>query len=331
MPRDARRLVPLDLALALFACATLAAQTPQQPTFRGEARTVPVYVTVTDGAGGFATDLTRDDFEVRDNGKLQAITQFTTDAQPLSVLLLIDGSSSMMGVLNSVIEAANVFIVRMLPADRTGIGSFADRFEMRQPFTSNRDELLAHLQNQFNIRLGLETRLWEGLWESVIALREEKGRRVVLVLSDGKNWVAGATSFNTLPRRGAPGTPPRTVTVPSAPSSVTPGSVLTTALTRDVMIYAVSVWTRFEGAAEAPDQRMSQLAEDTGGGFIELRESDDILTTVAQISRELHQQYVLGFQPQVLDGKLHKLDVRVKRAHGSVRARRSYVAEIEKK
>jgi hypothetical protein len=76
---------------------------------------------------------------------------------------------------------------------------------------------------------------------------------------------------------------------------------------------------------------MSQLAEDTGGGFIELRESDDILTTVAQISRELHQQYVLGFQPQVLDGKVHKLDVRVKRTHGKVRARRSYVAETEKK
>jgi Ca-activated chloride channel family protein len=330
MPRDARRLVPLQLAFALFACVTLAAQTPQQPTFRAEARTVPVYVTVTDGAGGFATDLTRDDFEVRDNGKIQTITQFTTDAQPLSVLLLIDGSSSMAGVLDSVIDAANTFIVRMLPADRTAIASFADRFQMRQPFTSNRDELLAHLQNQFNIRLGLETRLWEGLWESVIALREEKGRRVVLVLSDGKNWVAGAASFNTLPRRGAPGTPPRTVTVPSAPSSVTPGNVLTTALTRDVMVYAVEVWTRYEGAAEAPDPRMSQLAEDTGGGFIELRESDDILTTVGRISRELHQQYLLGFRPEVLDGKVHKLDVRVKRARGSVRARRSYVAEIEK-
>jgi Ca-activated chloride channel family protein len=330
MPREGHRLIPLALALALFAWITLAAQTPQQPTFKAEARTVPVYVTVTDGAGGFATDLTREDFEVRDNGKVQTITQFTTDAQPLSVLLLIDGSSSMTAVLDSVIEAANVFIVRMLPADRTGIASFADRFQMRQPFTSNRDELLAHLQNQFNIRLGLETRLWEGLWESVIALREEKGRRVVLVLSDGKNWVAGAASFNTLPRPGAPGTAPRTVTVPSAPSSVTPGNVLTTALTRDVMVYAVEVWTRYEGVAEAPDPRMSQLAEDTGGGFIELRESDDILTTVGRISRELHQQYLLGFRPEVLDGKVHQLEVRVKRSRGSVRARRSYVAEIPK-
>lgn len=124
--------------------------------------------------------------------------------------------------------------------------------------------------------------------------------------------------------------PPRTVSVPSAASSVTPGSVLTSALTRDVMVYAVAVWTRNEGVSEAPDSRVLQLAADTGGGFVELRESDDILTTVARISRELHQQYVLGFRPQVLDGKTHTLDVRVKRAQARVRARRSYVAAIDK-
>src|SRR5690349_15846931 len=63
-------------------------QQPQQPTFRGVARVVPVWATVRDPAGAFDLDLTKDDFEVRDNGKLQTITQFTREAQPLSVVVV---------------------------------------------------------------------------------------------------------------------------------------------------------------------------------------------------------------------------------------------------
>jgi Ca-activated chloride channel family protein len=304
--------------------ATAALQAQQQPTFRGGVRTVPVFVTVTDGAGGFALDLARSDFEIRDNGKVQEITQFTTDPQPLSVMLLLDGSSSMGPIFSTVIEAANSFILRMLPADRTAIASFADRFQMRQPFTSNRDELLAHLRNEFNVRMGLETKLWEALLESAFVVGKEPGRRVILVLSDGKNWVAGAPVFpSTSP---ASGRSTRIITVPSAPSMVSPGSVLNQAVGRDVMIYAVAMWTRWEDRLEAPDERMMNLAEQTGGGFVQLRESDDIGSTFTRIAQELHQQYVLGFVPQTLDGKTHRLEVRVKRAGARVRARRSYVA-----
>jgi len=304
----------------------------QQPQFRGGTRTVPVYVTVRDGQGNFAVDLSRDDFEIRDEGKVQPITQFTTSTQQLSSLLLLDGSASMWSVWDSLIDGANSFILRMLPGDRTGIASFADQFQMRQPFTSDRDELLAHLRDPFNVRSGLETRLWDGLAEGILALGRETNRRVLVVLSDGKNWVssqappetrAGQFGRSNQPRLPAPAPPPPPRS--AAPSARSP-AVISSAIARDVMVYGIGMWTTYEKMPEAPDRTLARLAEGTGGGYVELKLADDINATFTQIATELHQQYLLGFVPAVLDGKVHTIDVRVKRPGMRVRARRTYVA-----
>ena len=185
---------------------------------------------------------------------------------------------------------------------------------MRQPFTSDRDELLKHLENQFNIRMGLETRLFDALHEGVLALSRENGRRVVVVVSDGRNWVApppGATGLFA-PRAGN-----------DLRSRQSVGSLATA---RDVMIYAVGMWTRVEQSSEAPNPTIARLAEATGGGYFELRESSEVNSTFTRIMTELHTQYVLGFTPQTLDNKVHTLELRVKRPGTIVRARRSYLA-----
>src|SRR5262245_14095379 len=64
----------------------------ERPQFRTGTETVPVYATVRDDQGVFILDLKKEDFELRDNGQVQEITQFTTDVQPLSVVLMLDGS-----------------------------------------------------------------------------------------------------------------------------------------------------------------------------------------------------------------------------------------------
>ena len=325
-----RALFPL---VAVLGGAVLLARSEpsQQPQFRGGTRTVPVYVTVRDGEGGFAVDLTQDDFEIRDDGKVQPITQFTTSTQQLSSLLLLDGSASMWSVWDSLIEGANSFILRMLPTDRTGIASFADEFQMRQPFTSDRDELLRHLRDPFNVRSGMETRLWDALAEGVLAVGRETNRRVLVVLSDGKNWVstqapadtrAGQFGRSSSPRLPVPVQQPQRTATPSQRS----GAVVSSAVARDVMVYAIGMWTTNEKMPEAPDRALAKLADDTGGGYFELRLSDDINATFTRIATELHQQYLLGFVPAKLDGKTHTIDVRVKRPGMRVRARRTYLA-----
>ena len=161
----------------------------QQPQFRAGADVVPVYATVRDKDRGFVLDLTQDDFELYDNGRKQPITQFTLATQPLSAVVLIDGSGSMIQEFNRAIEGARNFVLRMLPEDRAKIGSFADRVVLGPRFTSDKDALLAYLDDQFNLRVGGETHLWEALVESSLALANESGKRVVVVMSDGYNFV----------------------------------------------------------------------------------------------------------------------------------------------
>jgi len=166
---------------------TTPSQKPQ--VFRAGTDVVPVYVTVRDPKRGFVLDLTPDDFELYDEGRQQAITQFTIDAQPLSAVVLLDGSGSMVQEFNRALDGARNFVLRMLPEDRAKIGSFADRVVLSPHFTSDRDELLAYLKDEFNLRLGNETHLWEGLLEATLALSKEEGKRAVVVMSDGYNFV----------------------------------------------------------------------------------------------------------------------------------------------
>lgn len=80
-----------------------------------------------------------------------------------------------------------------------------------------------------------------------------------------------------------------------------------------------------------PDPGLREVAFDSGGGYFELRTTDELGETFARVADELHRQYLLGFTPANLDGKTHMLEVRVKDSTLTVRARRSYVAVADEK
>ncbi len=88
----------------------------------------------------------------------------------------------------------------------------------------------------------------------------------------------------------------------------------------------------FDGVRQVrtrPDRHLAKLAEETGGGYFELRKTSDLASTFTRVAQELHSQYVLGFSPTNLDGKIHKLTVRVTRPGMRVRARKTYVASAD--
>ena len=68
------------------------------------------------------------------------------------------------------------------------------------------------------------------------------------------------------------------------------------------------------------------LADETGGGYFELKDTEALGPTFTRVAQELHSQYVLGFEPQQADGKVHTLSVKASRPGLTVRARKSYVA-----
>jgi len=131
------------VALVVVSCFTplVIAQnpTPQgEQVFRSGSRTVAVYVTVSDEQGRLVPDLTKDDFEIYDNGKKQTITVFENGSQPITLVMMLDRSGSMVGNFGLVRSAAEQFVGQLLPGDKARIGSFANRIQVDpRDFTSS--------------------------------------------------------------------------------------------------------------------------------------------------------------------------------------------------
>jgi len=77
---------------------------------------------------------------------------------------------------------------------------------------------------------------------------------------------------------------------------------------------------------DLPDPGLARVAEETGGGYLEIRAGEDLASAFARVADELHGQYLLGYAPPKRDGKVHSVDVRVTEKGLKPRARRSYVA-----
>src|SRR5262245_18487094 len=134
----------------------------QPPSFGTTTRTVAVYSTVTDAQGRLASNLTRDDFEVEDNGVKQELTAFSNDVQPITGIMRLDRSSSMKPNLGLEVRAAEVFVQGMLAEDRLRIGNFGkDIIIEPDDFTSDRDALFKVLHS--DLQRDGPTPLWNAI------------------------------------------------------------------------------------------------------------------------------------------------------------------------
>jgi len=271
----------------------------QQPTFKAGTQQVPLYVTVVDADKRLVADLAQEDFEVFDNGKPVTLSLFSNEPEPFSVVTMLDTSGSMTASIELLKEAAEQFVIRLLPEDRGMVGAFSDKIQYPvASFTSDRDEL-AHAIKELGF--GNSTRLYDAIESSIEQLKVVQGRRVVLVFTDGDDTA----------------------------SKVGMGKVLDQARVDEVMIYTIGLESvYFNGQYKVrtrPDRGLRKLSDETGGGYFELKDTDDLGPTFTRVAQELHSQYVLGFPPAT-DGKLHKLEVRVKKLGMIARARKSYLA-----
>src|SRR5262245_60691351 len=138
---DMARRTALTLAIVVGAAVWICAS-QQQPMYRVDKHAVPIYATVIDATGRLVPDLTRDDFEVRDNGHLQPLAQFSNDVQPITIVIMLDRSGSMVGNFAVERDAAGRFVDRLLPADKARLGSFSTRVQIDPPaFASDPAEL----------------------------------------------------------------------------------------------------------------------------------------------------------------------------------------------
>lgn len=304
----------------LVACVldVLGAAGPQQPIFRGGSDAVRVFVTVTDRDGRLVTTLTQDNFEVRDEGRPQPIIQFDNRPQPIRLIVMLDVSGSMEGNLPLLRAAGAQLFARLRTDDLARVGAFGHEVTISPAFTRDPDELSAVLPTA--IAPDAPTPLWRGIDQALDAFNDADDRRkVILVLSDGKD--TGQLNFRQRPASQA--------------------EVIDRARRDDVMIYAIGMRSRSTRSrppgvgqgglqamlmADVPDPGLARVAEETGGGYTEIRFGQDLGAAFAGVADELHTQYLLAFAPPTRDGKVHDITVRVTKGGLKPRARTSYVA-----
>jgi len=289
------------VALAVAASAVLVAQ---QPTFRAGTQVVSLFVTVADLQKRLIPDLTQDDFQIFDNEKPVPVAYFDSSVHPINVVVMLDTSGSMTLTIDLLKQAAEQFVIRLLPDDKARVGAFNDKIQINAKWSNNRDQLVTDIKD---LDYGNGTRLWDAVGAALDELKSIDGRRVVLVFTDGDD------------------TESRTMNL---------GRVIDRARNDEVMIYAIGLESDyFNGQSRVrskPDSGLRKVADETGGGYFELKKTSDLAPTFTKVAQELHSQYVIGFTPTQLDNRVHKLAVKMKQPGMTARARRSYTAAADK-
>jgi len=290
---------PAAGAAAIAAALSIPLVAQQGPTFKAGTQVVSIFATVTDAQKRLVPDLTKDDFQVFDNEKPQPVIYFDNSIRPINVVVMLDTSGSMTLTIDLLKQAAEQFLLRLLPEDRGRVGAFNDKIQFNARWSNDRDQMITDAKN---LDFGNGTRLWDAAGASLDELKNIDGRKVILLFTDGDD----------------------------TESKMRLSAVLDRARAEEVMIYAIGLESKFLGTTTKPDGGLRKIAEETGGGYFELKRATDLAPTFTKVAQELHSQYVIGFAPTALDNKVHKLAVRMKQPGMTAQARRSYLAAGDK-
>jgi Ca-activated chloride channel family protein len=275
------------LALALLGWSGGATQ------FTSGVNLVEVYATVVDRGGTPVSGLTRDDFTVLEDGAPQALSAFAEGDFPLSVAVAIDRSFSMAAQLSAETGAVRTLLGDLRPQDQSTVVAIGSEVETIAPLAAERPPQLRAL---LALKPWGTTGLHDAIVASIEAIQAARGRRALVLLSDGLDRYSAASAGGALDRARA----------------------------SDVMIYPVLI-----GAARA--ELFPQLAALTGGRSFRAHDPAQLNAIAHQIATELHHQYLLGYSPAkpIVAGanQWRSITVRVNRRDVLVRARDGYVAK----
>ncbi len=255
---------------------------------------VEVYASVTDSRGEPIRGLDRDDFEVREDGALQQISNFQAGDFPLSLAVAIDRSFSMAGQRLEMARAgARALLGELRPQDEAMVIAIGSEIETASPLSTDRARQLDAVG-----RLDAfgTTGLHDAIISAIDAIQPATGRRALVLLSDGNDRYSRASADEALER----------------------------ARHADVMIYPIAL-----GAARPP--LFAELAALTGGRSYHVRDPNRLPETLRTIARELREQYLLGYTPRTPlvagSNDWRSIAVTVKVPGARVRARDGYLVK----
>ena len=293
--------------------AALARAAAQEVTFSTSVDLVTLLATVRNRGGGIVNDLNRDDFVLEEDGRPQTIRYFSRESNlPLTLGLLVDTSRSQLEVLEPERKASYVFLDRVLRNDdQAFVVSFDIGVHMLQGLTNSR-ELLSAAMDQLQIPGRVATVLYDAIQlTSDNLMREQKGRKAFILLSDGVD----------------------------VGSKTTLGTATEYAQRADTLIYSIwfhgkwKLWWVAGGPAAIQGHAMyrakgksamQRLAGETGGRFFEVTKDQPIENIYSQIEEELRNQYSFGYMSDRQDKQYRKIKLATKRPGLVVQTRAGY-------
>src|SRR3954470_8686740 len=280
--------------LAIVATGVSTAQVLAARQFTSGVNLVEVYASVTDAEGNPITGLTQSDFELRENGGLQTIANFTAGDFPLAAAIAIDRSFSVAGTkLSLATAAAQTFLAELRPEDEAMIIAIGSQVETLAPLSTDRTS-----QRDAIARIDAfgTTGLHDAIIHAIEAVQPAKGRRALIVLSDGDDRYSQSSAADVLDR----------------------------ARRSDVMVFPIAI-----GRTRPP--LFAELATLTGGRSTHATDGAALTDTVRGIARELRRQYLLGYTPSRSptpgSNEWRSISVTVKKAGAQVRARDGYLVK----
>ena len=160
---------------------------------RVETQLVTVPVIVRDRADRYIPDMRKDEFTLEEDGVAQEIAFFSTTNEPFHLVLLLDTSGSTQDKLRPIQNAAIAFTAQLQPADRVKVISFDDQIRALSEFTSDRAELQRAIART---RPGQGTRLYDAMQQAIFALRRIKGRKAIVIFTDGVDYHSDTQTFD---------------------------------------------------------------------------------------------------------------------------------------
>ncbi len=264
-------LVGAAIAQAPIERRSPSAEAPVQ-TLTLQARLVTVAVNAVDSTGSPVGGLSQRDFKLLEDGKEQQIRFFDKEsATPLSIVLAIDGSESVLRNENLEMKAAKKFVNTLLrPQDELDVMGFADDVTEFVPFTNDKKRIEEGLGR---FARGDATAVYNAIYLASDALSKTNPangrRRVLLLITDGGDTVKGVRYQEALEHAQRAG----------------------------VMVYSLIVIPIYADAGRntGGEHALIQMAEDTGGKYFYVEDAKDLATAFQKVSDDLRTQYTLGY------------------------------------
>jgi VWFA-related protein len=229
------------------------------------------------------------DFELRDNGVLQTLEVVDGADVPINAVLALDTSISTRGKRQTdLVTAADALLSRLRLSDRAALTTFSESAVPRTPLTADLEAVRASLRN---ITPTGETSVMDGAYVALTTTLGQPGRSLVLVCTDGSDTM----------------------------SWLRPDDVLEAARRASVVVYGVT------SSDARRDAGLRAITDATGGHILQVKSSAALAAAFERILEDFRNRYILAYSPAgvPLEG-FHTLDIRVKRAGVSVKARPGY-------